>query len=394
MRIMNRNWGLSLAAAALSMVAVVRVASAAPTIEQSGSIVVFPKVLGTTERDTLIEISNSSNLMAHAHCLYVNAAEEGEWVETDFDLWLTKQQPTHWLARTGRRVNLFDPFGSDGSGFDPGLIPPVPAGFQGELRCYQVDDAGFPQRGNSLKGNATIIRNDGDVSRYNAIAIPGNPDTDIPSDDNILNLNNTASHAGEYDACPDTLTVSLLSEGSTDPVVEEEGDCAGGDCTVSTELTLVPCGANYEDITPENVSVSILVYNEYEQVVSASVEVDCWLNITLDDLVFQGAFEYNTLGTPGAHARFNPAEGNGAILGIAEELRTDSDGDSSWAAFNLHFEGNRFDAARDIDGNLLSSLACAGGENAGNACTADDQCPGSACINGVQDRIVIPLSFN
>lgn len=394
MRIMNRNWGLSLAAAALGMVAVVGVASAAPTIEQSGSIVVFPKVLGTSERDTLIEISNSGNLMAHAHCIYVNAAEEGQWEETDFDIWLTKQQPTHWLARSGRRVSLLDPFGSDGSGFDPGLIPPVPAGFEGELRCYQVDDSGFPQRANSLKGNATLIRNDGDVSRYNAIAIPGNPDTDIPSDDNILNLNNTASHAGEYDACPDTLTVSLLTEGSVDPVVEEFGDCAGDDCPISTELTLVPCGANYEDITPDVVSVSILVYNEFEQLLSADIEVDCWLNIRLDDLAFQGAFEFDTLGTLGSHARFTPAEGEGAILGVAEELRTDSDGDSSWAAFNLHFEGNRFDAARDIDGNLLSNLACAGGENAGNACANDGECPGSACINGVQDRIVIPLSFN
>src|SRR5262245_9408366 len=44
------------------------------TSERSGSILIFPKVVYDSSRDTLIQISNTSNSMVHAHCFYVNAA--------------------------------------------------------------------------------------------------------------------------------------------------------------------------------------------------------------------------------------------------------------------------------------------------------------------------------
>ena len=37
-----------------------------------------------------------------------------------------------------------DPFGSDGAGYDPGLIPPVQVGFEGALICVEVDANGLP----------------------------------------------------------------------------------------------------------------------------------------------------------------------------------------------------------------------------------------------------------
>lgn len=390
MRMLNRTWGLAIAAVTLGVCAVVDVAEAAPTTEQSGSIVIYPKVLGTAERDTLIEISNSGNLMAHAHCFYVNSAREGEWTETDFFIWLTKQQPTHWSARSGRRFNLLDPFGSDGAGLDPGLIPPVPLGFEGQLRCVQVDDSGSPQRSNSLKGNATLLSDD-DSSRYNAIVLPGNPDINVGNNDNVLELNNTDSHAGEYDACPNTLTLSAFTTGAANPIVEEFGDCTNGDCPIETQLTLTPCSADFERAQTQPVVVNLQIFNEFEEEFSVDIDVDCWFNENLSDSVFGSQFNSGVLGTLGSHARLNPADGSGAIIGVAEELHTDSDDDSGWAAFNIHFEGNRYDAARDLQGDLLSSLTCAGGSNAGNSCSGDGDCPGSDCINGVADQIVIPV---
>ena len=120
--------------------------------------------------DTLIEVTNISNSMVHARCFYVNAIDTPFgpiWQVTDFTIWLTKQQPTHWLASTGRPTNPFDSC-IDGTGnikpsvscadagIDPGAIPPVPDGFQGELKCVEVDVAENPIGGNHLKGDAML----------------------------------------------------------------------------------------------------------------------------------------------------------------------------------------------------------------------------------------------
>ena len=391
MRMKMRNGWTAAAATALGIVAAAGVASADLTTEQSGSIIVFPKVMGTEGRDTLIQISNTGNATAYAHCYYINAAIEGRWIETDFEIFLTKQQPTHWLARSGRTVNIFDDFGTDGAGFDPGLIPPVPLGFQGELRCVQVDSSGAPLPANKLTGSATLIRvSDGDVSEYNAIGFPGNSLVGVNNSDNVLDLNNTPGNAGEYDACPDTLTINTFANGVDDPVIVDLGECSSpGDCPIETFLTLVPCSQDLERLRQGEVTISIETFDEFETVRSTSITVDCWLNASLDDPIFSGVFNRDTLAV---HARFNPVAGDGGVIGVGEELRIDEDGasDSAWAAFNLHIEGNRFDAARDVSGDLLTALACAGGSNSGASCTGAGDCPGGACVNGVLDQIVLP----
>lgn len=376
-------------AAAMATLAAAGGAAAAPTTEESGSILVFPKVLGTSERDTLIQIINTSNSTIYARCFYVNAAIAGRWIETDFEIFLTKQQPTQWMARSGRMVNIFDPFGSAGAGFDPGLIPPVPVGFQGELRCVQVEASGAPLRANQMKGSATIVSvNDGDASKYNAIAIPGNPNANIGNNDNTLLFDNTPGHAGEYDACPDTLTINTFSSLVDDPIVIDLGDCQSpGDCPIDTFLTLVPCSQNLERNLQGVTRVSIETFDEFETLRSTSITVDCWFNASLSSPVFSGVFNRDTLGV---HARFNPISGDGGILGVGEERRTDYSEARTWAAFNLHIEGNRYDAARNVTGELLTSLRCAGGSNNGAMCTDSAQCPGGACVNGVLDKMVLP----
>ncbi len=53
---------------------VARPAAAAVTTEQSASILIFPKVIADGVRDTVIQITNTTNSMRFAHCFYVNGA--------------------------------------------------------------------------------------------------------------------------------------------------------------------------------------------------------------------------------------------------------------------------------------------------------------------------------
>ena len=108
---MRRQRGLVelMGLAALVGLGLARPVAAAVTTEQSASILVFPKVISDGTRDTIIQITNTSNNMRHAHCFYVNGALTNPslpvgplnpplWTEIDFDIWLTKQQPTHWVV--------------------------------------------------------------------------------------------------------------------------------------------------------------------------------------------------------------------------------------------------------------------------------------------------------
>ena len=149
----------------------------------------------------------------HAHCFYVNGADFGFgplWQVTDFQIWLTKQQPTQWVAIQGRPVTPFDLPGSPGAGIDPGAVPPVPSGFKGELKCIQVDPSSVPFGGNNLKGEA-VFREfvNGDVSKYNAIVILANPDLASLEPTHELLLDNSPDHDGEYNSCPNQLLVDL-----------------------------------------------------------------------------------------------------------------------------------------------------------------------------------------
>ena len=78
-------WGLC--GVLLGVFAFASVMRAEVSTDVSGSVLVYPKVIWTgpstnanidqrrqLERDTVIQISNTSNNMVHAHCFYVNAA--------------------------------------------------------------------------------------------------------------------------------------------------------------------------------------------------------------------------------------------------------------------------------------------------------------------------------
>lgn len=376
-------------------------AGALVTTERGASILAFPKILADGSADTIVQITNISNNMVHAHCFYVNAQLDtfGNplWQVTDFSIWLTKQQPTHWQVGEGRFVNPSDNTlciqdgqyypnqECDGAGIDPGAIPPVPSDFIGELKCVEVDVAGNPIGGNHLKGEATIITSDSDVSKYNAVGIQGTDLAGETGNELLLNQPNDADGGdpvGQYNACPNVLLLNHLAEGVTDPVIYANGlggTCAGSgdpcysdeDCETTcndppqildganqvdlrsaslTDLTLIPCSQDFENAVASSVTVQFEIFNEFEQRLSASTTVDCWANFYLFEVDSpldpeRSVFSFATLGTVAAHTRITPNPDDGAVVGVAGVTRADSQGNLTRAAFNIHMEGDRFSAS-------------------------------------------------
>lgn len=333
-------------------------AQADTTTEESGSIVVWPKVVNSEGRDTVIQLANTGNTLVHAHCYYTNAQllnpeappspfNPPLWQEVDFFVWLTRQQPTHWTVSNGRTISPLDPFGEDGAGIDPGFVPPVPDNFVGDLVCVEVDSDGNPVSGNKLKGEATLFfTGDGDVSKYSAIAILGGPNAGATGRE--LQLDND-----QYNSCPNVLMLNHFAYGAPDPVVQDLGDCGDGNesCPITTELTLVPCQRDYENQIPGTVNVFFEIFNEFENRFSTTTSVTCWLNEDLDDIGSGNVFTPSVLGTLTALTRIEPTGTSGGLLGVAEEFHAGPpESRASIAASNLFIEGSRFDpgAGRDI----------------------------------------------
>lgn len=350
------------------------IAGADVTTERSASILVFPKVIAAGTRDTIIQITNTSNSMVHAHCFYVNGGLTNPaapfdpifnpqlWQETDFDIWLTRQQPTMWVASQGRKFDPSDKsctrtkFDCYGAGLDPGLVPQTIANFTGELKCIEVDTSGAPIPGNHLKGEATLVNtsltNNGDVAKYNAIGIVGDPTGRGAVDaDGILCLGGDGSaepctfsedSGPEYAACPQTWILNHFAERAEDPIAEDNPGTSSS--TVHTDVTIVPCTENFETQAPTSVVVQFSVTNEFETSFSASTTVTCWTNTSLEKIA--NAFTRDALQTDFAQTRMRPAGGNSAsgFLVVAEEFHTATvtgTTRTSSAAVNAHIEGDR-----------------------------------------------------
>ena len=375
-------------------------AQAQVTTERSSSILVFPKVISDGTRDTVIQITNTSNSMVHAHCFYVNGAltfpdlppgpiNPPLWTEIDFDIWLTKQQPTHWVVSKGRLVNAADSpcsnnavsgaaagglpsggyYGCNDAGLDPGRVPPVVEYFTGELKCIEVDPSGAPLSGNHLKGEATTTTfnvcdpgnpldpTDGrcvlqpdvactsnsqcaeitDVAKYNALGVIGNENND---GDNVLCLGGEPSDAcpngAEYDACPQFWIANHFSEGAPNPTTET-GE-------VNTSWTIVPCTQNFETQAPETVTIFIETWNEFEQAFSSFATVTCWDELELSE-INPVTFGYNALGTAFAQTRLrSSAQTQAGFMMVQSEAYSSADGPTGVVAtadVNLHVEGER-----------------------------------------------------
>lgn len=342
------GWGTRVGVSALLLfgqLAGASVTLADVSVDEGGTIIVWPKVVNAQGRDTIIQLSNSGNTLVHAHCFYTDARPQNPalppspqnpllWQETDFFLWLTRQQPTVWVASEGRSLG---PLGGS-LGFDPGAVPGVVPGFTGELVCIETDSAGIPISANRLKGEATLTSVGGDTSQYSAIAIESGPLAG--ENGRTLQLDND-----HYNSCPATLILNHFANGASSPVVgppDDFGSCANG-CRITTELTLVPCSHDYENQVPGHSVVSMAIINEFEERFSGSAAVDCWLNATLNR--FSGAMSATVLGSLTAQTRLTPVSTSGGVLGVAEETHTNDAGVQAHAAWNLQTEGSFYEPA-------------------------------------------------
>lgn len=382
-----RGWlGLSVLAVLASPVG-----SAADVVsDQTGAILVVPKILVDTSRgvDTLIQISNASDAEITLQCFYVNATPTcatgpnncitgqrfaelpacqpasaciQQWQETDFRVVITKKQPVAWLASTGAVDCLRTQNGTDnnldnnvpcfpldgtfrvgeGNQSNAGSsIPPVAQDpFIGELKCVAVDFNDRPVARNDVYGHVTIsgspLGDPSDLSGYNIISIRAHDNND-GNPTLVLGREGVAGQPAEYNGCPAILILDHFFDLAVDPVTGE---------TVVTDLTLIPCSEDFLRQEVFATTVQFNVFNEFEQRFSTSRRLECFRDIQLSNLdtAFndRSIFSAQVAGTLTGQTRMrgvvgtDPSYGNG-ILAIAEEYRP-----TGTAAVNIHTQGVR-----------------------------------------------------
>src|SRR5262245_6611105 len=166
--------------------------SALVQTERPASILFFPRIEVDVGRDTIVQITNTSNNARFARCFYITTTGSCtssasactsdadcpvgnvcrfEQSVTEFGLGFITQQPTFWVVSQGRSPDNVS------SGLTS-LIPAITAPFRGALECVEVGSLDFtgpaPVPGNALLGSATIVETSGaEVVRYHAIGLRG-----------------------------------------------------------------------------------------------------------------------------------------------------------------------------------------------------------------------------
>jgi hypothetical protein len=453
MRVQKRNpWLYSLGMVLAAMALWGTRAGADVTSDRPGSIVIWPKVIADGTRDTIISLTNTRNEMAYAHCVYVNglgtcslsgalctlpsesAAPDApacpggtsdicqlQCQPGDFDIQLTRQQPTFWRVSTGRVDNPLGGSGTSCTGlpgtpprqscpgyFQSGQVLPPVQPFRGELRCIQTSSDGSPLAANGLKGEATIeTLGTTQISEYNSINVRA---AQPPSDTSLLELNGVdpANDAfNVYNACPQAEEFTHYAVGSEDLVAStiDPTACATTGCPVTTETTVIPCRADYENGIPTRFGIHVEYTNEFEQTLTIDRAFQCWTTFTLENLGFT-----NVAGSTFQRTRLNPSGSGLCIAGDADRVNQPCANDAacgtngvcapapgilavfeefhdSDANIGSEFDvsgtaaGNAFSVDTDRDGFFAKPGRCRG--NLSQTCTSDATCLATGSHNGV-----------
>ncbi|GIW40534.1 MAG: hypothetical protein KatS3mg076_1111 [Candidatus Binatia bacterium] len=372
MSMVKRNgffWGVSSAVLLLAGVAHAGLSATKPA-----GLLVFPKLVVTENEDTLIQVSNTADEPVHVRCYLVNAnahcsnnpqqvcssSEEcgggiciPGWSETDFRFTLTRRQPIVWRLSEGLPGNQFPldgifNIGPGGQFNQDSNIPPAPEfPFQGEMKCFQVDENDNPVARNDLKGEVTLVVTTGappvlvDVAKYNAIGL-GSLGVNDGNDTLCLGGNGPTPDCpeAEYDGCPNILIVDHFFDGAPDP---QSGTA------ISSNLTLVPCSQDFLTQSVFKTTVQFLVFNEFEQRLSTSIRIQCFDSRPLSDIDtragtsddFASIFNIAVQGTLAGQSRLRAVQtsetdkGHGILAVLRESHGTTS------AAVNVHFAGIR-----------------------------------------------------
>lgn len=363
------------AAGALSALLLSPMAQAATYSDAQSAVLVWAKIAVDDSRDTVVQITNASSSPAAAHCFYVNAnsrcnntgevcstsgdCAEGlffgtclpSWIEINFDVVLTPEQPLAWSAAeglgNGQPAGIqYDTVPCPGGllnscpGSNAGTrVPPVgESPFIGELKCIQTDPitrlpapcggAGQAACRNDLEGSATIetvaANGEIDAERYNAVGLR----TAGPNDgDHLLVIGGTGA---EYQPCAQVLVFNHLFDGAIDPI--------SGTGTASSELSLVPCTENFLLQQVPQVIAQFLVYNEYEQRFSTSRLVNCLLDSPISNIDTsqnnRSIFSAAVAGTVAGQTRITGV--NGGLIGAATLSFSSPSSPTAGAGYNLN----------------------------------------------------------
>jgi virginiamycin B lyase len=289
----------------------------ATVMDQGASIIILPKVVVGSGRDTIVQITNTSNARAYARCFYVTASG----TNTAFDIQLSRQQPVLWAASQGRLPTNAPP------GQVSNLVPATATPFAGDLLCVETDETGVPVLANRLTALATLYdTSTGDVAKYHAVGLMGDPDILVSG--NVLHL----GAGGEYSACPQTWSLDHLADGAADAII-------GQGSAVHTNLTVVPCSQDLANQTPQSVQILFRITNQFEQALSASTSVTEWLDTPLGGIA--ASFTRALIATDYAQTQISTAPGQGGgFLIVAQEFHDSGAPTSlvSSAAINPHVQ--------------------------------------------------------
>jgi hypothetical protein len=393
--------------------------------DRSAAILIFPRILApisgafppnavsVLETDTLVQITNTTNDPVRLHCFYVDATSRcsisgvacgdgflcpfdqdlclPSWIETDFDVHLTPQQPLAWKVTTGLGRDLLpldgvDFVGPQGDSNAGTSIPPVPRHtvlpdpipfvrvelYTGELKCLVVDASGRGIANNAIKGEASIVTHfsaavEGEaqqqfplVEKYNAIGIQA-----IEGDANGDDVLELGGDANEYNGCPNVLIVNHFFDTiSADVAALTPPDLAGAVQAAPlqsdeilprfSELTLVPCSEDLRLQVPGSTVAQFLVFNEFEQRFSTSRLVDCYFRRSLSEIDTSqpelSIFNAFVAGTAAGQTRVRGV--TGGLLGVlSEAIAINIISEPPFGldnAANLHFQGDRATADRIV----------------------------------------------
>jgi hypothetical protein len=366
---------LGVAAAAVGLLSV-PVAQAETFSDTGAAVLVWPKIVVDEDTDTVVQITNQNHdAVSAAHCFYVNANSRCTntgvacqssstcfdgvatgtcapgWIEVNFDVILTRDQPLAWSAANGLGSgDLPCPggLGSKCSGNGGTRVPPVgETPFIGELKCIQSnpttrlpfacnDAPGGTECRNDLEGGATITNvADGsiDPQRYNAVGLRT---AGRNNGDSTLVIGGPGGQA-EYQPCSEVLVFNHLFDGAIDPI--------SNDFEASSELTLVPCTENFLLQAVPSVTAQFLVYNEFEQRFSTSRLVRCLLDSPISNIdttqSTRSIFSAAVAGTVAGQTRITGV--GGGLIGSAT-LNFEGETSSAGSAYNLNQFADRDEA--------------------------------------------------
>ncbi|MBI3783693.1 MAG: hypothetical protein HY270_09840 [Deltaproteobacteria bacterium] len=310
--------------------------------DEPAAVVVYPYIVVdvTANKDTLIQLTNTSAQAVEARCFYENFTPEctsgqpdatclsgpvtctGVCIPRDSRIPLrvrmTAGQPLAWRASSGLPQPPIEETQTGSASNQFTTIPALGNGpFLGTLRCTAVEDDPLrPSRNNVLVGQATIEQSNGppsasaNTAQYRAVGVKAVDDG--PNRDEFLVFGGPTR---EYEACPAYASLNHFFDGS--PV--HAGDSTA---VVTTDLVLANCTST-PPATAANV-VQFLVYNGFDQRFSTSKAVDGQLISRLSRIdsadPTRSIFWYQVSGTLGGHSIIRGI--NAGVHAVAIESHT------------------------------------------------------------------------